>query len=306
MFLEPWRALSGRIQGLVKAGQLCKPNDSYGTLNRLGAQAQKILADLECFGSTLKHSLPPSAVTAINECIRTDVEISVGKLLHDTTATHDLRKEQVWSALVMLAAFETEVTFILSDVQAAIRARSERAFSHLRRLIVVDAVTREQWKSALNDGEVACEKRGAVHLLWHGIWAFKVNGIGERTDLVFQQPAGKLIDEQRCADGLVLTEWKIARCNTEAQKQFEFAHDQAKRYAQGVLAGSELTAFRYLVVVSSQHVTEPADFTDGAVVYRHINIAVDPETPSQQRAPSTRGRPAATPVSRRSPDTKLS
>jgi hypothetical protein len=288
MFLEPWQALSGRIQGLVKAGQLCKPNDSYSTLNRLGEQAIKILTDLERFRSVFGNSLPSSAVISINECIRTDVDVSVAKLLHDTTTTHDLRKEQVWSALVMLAAFETEVTFILSDVQAVIRARSERAFSHLRRLIVVDAATREQWKDALKDGEVACEKRGAVHLLWHGIWAFKVGGAGERTDLVLQQPAGELANEQRYADGFVLTEWKIALSNTEAQKQFATARAQAERYAQGVLAGSELTAFRYLVVVSSQHIAEPADFRDGAVVYRHINIAVDPETPSQQRSALSR------------------
>jgi hypothetical protein len=47
-----------------------------------------------------------------------------------------------------------------------------------------------------------------------------------------------------------------------------------------VLAGVELTTVRYVVVVSSQHVEEPADMQDGTVIYRHINIAVDPETPS--------------------------
>jgi hypothetical protein len=54
-------------------------------------------------------------------------------------------------------------------------------------------------------------------------------------------------------------------------------------YAQGVLAGSELTAYRYAAVVSLWHITVPAVISDGAVVYRHINIAVDPETPSRAR-----------------------
>src|ERR1700722_9028346 len=33
-------------------------------------------------------------------------------------------------------------------------------------------------------GSVACERLGAVHLLWHGIFAFKVDGSGARTDLI--------------------------------------------------------------------------------------------------------------------------
>jgi hypothetical protein len=190
----------------------------------------------------------------------------------------------------MLVNFEIEMTYILSDSQVAIRSRVELAFSHLKRLIVVDDAIRKQWKDALKDGEIACEKRGAVHLLWHGIWAFKLNGAGERTDLVFQERADRLPNDQRYTDGLVLTEWKVASSDTEARKQFDAARTQAKRYAQGVLAGSELTAFRYLVVVSSHCITEPPDLPDGAVVYRHINIAVDPTTPSKTRVPRALAR----------------
>jgi hypothetical protein len=36
---------------------------------------------------------------------------------------------------------------------------------------------------------LACEKLAGVHLLLHGIWAFKVHAAGERTDLVFPQPS---------------------------------------------------------------------------------------------------------------------
>jgi hypothetical protein len=38
----------------------------------------------------------------------------------------------------MLVNFEIEMTYILSDSQVAIRSRVELAFSHLKRLIVVD------------------------------------------------------------------------------------------------------------------------------------------------------------------------
>jgi hypothetical protein len=186
----------------------------------------------------------------------------------------------------MLAAFETEMTFTLSDVQAGIRARSERAFSHLQRLIVVDSATRERWKDALNHGEVECEKLGAVQLLWHGIWAFKVNAAGERTDLVYQEPVDG--EKQSFADGLVLTDWKVAKSNSEAPKRFGEALDQAKRYAMGLLAGNELRAFRYVIVVSRDHVSVPNDIEDQAVVCRHINIAVEPQSPSRRKTPSVR------------------
>lgn len=187
----------------------------------------------------------------------------------------------VSAAMVLLATFETEMSFILTDVQESIRARSERAFSHLQRSIVADREFREKWNAAFDEGEVACEKLGAVHLLLHGIWAFKVDAAGARTDLVFQEPAGDLTDKQRYVDGFVLTEWKKVADDADAESRFEEARVQAKRYAQGALAGSELTSYRYAVVVSRRRVSLPEDLSADGVVYRHINIAVDPQTPSR-------------------------
>ena len=102
--------------------------------------------------------------------------------------------------------------------------------------------------------------------------------------LTWFSPSGLSFDglgEQRYADGLILTEWKVARTDDRSHAKFAEARAQAKLYTQGVLAGVELTTVRYAVVVSSQRVEEPADMQDGTVVYRHINVAVDPETPSK-------------------------
>jgi hypothetical protein len=88
-------------------------------------------------------------------------------------------------------------------------------FQHLQRLIVVDDEARRKWQAAFAKGEVECEKLGAVHLLGHGIWAFKIDARGGRTDLVYQEPAGGLIKEQQYAEGFVLTGWKIAKRLTE-------------------------------------------------------------------------------------------
>jgi hypothetical protein len=109
-----------------------------------------------------------------------------------------------------------------------------------------------------------------------------LNAEGERTDLVFQDIEASVADEQRYVDGFVLTEWKIARANSEAEKRFSEAKAQADRYAKGTLGGSELTGYRYLVVVSGPQVNVPADMTEGSVIYRRINIAVQPRTPSKK------------------------
>jgi hypothetical protein len=145
-----------------------------------------------------------------------DFVARTGSLITDENGTPDSKQERVWAALVSLAAFETEMSFILSDVQESIHVRSERAFLHLQRSIVADADFRAKWVSAFDNGEVACEKLGAVHLLLHGIWAFKVDAAGARTDIVYQEPINDPNNLQRYADGIVLTEWKKAKTEGES------------------------------------------------------------------------------------------
>ena len=120
-----------------------------------------------------------------------------------------------------------------------------------------------------------------MHLLLHGIWAFKVDAAGARTDLVFQEPAGDLTAAQRYADGLVLTEWKKATEDSQSGQRFDEARLQARRYAQGALAATELTGYRYAVVVSRLQAEIPEDVRDGGIIYRHINVAVAPRVPSR-------------------------
>ncbi len=281
-YRDQWKALSSRIRGLMQAGQLhadylaIQSSDNFGRGKRLREHAEGVLTALQSFQDHFRHSLPPTALASIDKFVA-----DTGDLICDTGGTQAALRERVWAALVLLGAFETEMSFILSDVQEVIRAHSERAFSHLQRSIVADAAFREKWQTAFDEGEVSCEKLGAVHLLQHGIWAFKVDAEGARTDLVFQEPAGPLTDEQRYVDGIVLTEWKKADSEADAANRFEQARDQAQRYAEGVLAGNELAAYRYAVVVSRRQVSLPDDLRADGVMYRHINIAVEPLTPSR-------------------------
>jgi hypothetical protein len=272
----------------MQAGELharflgIRRSDSFGRARPLRDQCERILSSLETYCDTHKTSLPPAVLAAI----KAFVDAHGGLIRRDTTDTADLQDERVWAALVLLGGFETEISFLLSDRQEVVRARSERAFAHLQRSIVADAAFHEKWQHTFEDGEVACEKLGGAHLLLHGIYAFKINAEGERTDLVFQDLVGDLADEQRYADGLVLTEWKVAKSDAEAVKRFETARTQAGRYAKGALGGSELAGYRYLIVVSNEPVQIPTDITEGTVVYRHINIPVQPRTPSGKKARS--------------------
>ena len=253
-----------------------RSNDTYGRAKYLRSQAGGIIAALGAFRDAYRSALPEATIKAIEAVIA-----ATDPIVRSDEGTTDTRQEQTWAALVLLATFETELSFLLTDAQEHVRSRTERAFAHLQRLIVADDVTRQKWQAAYARGEVSCERLGAVQLLQHGIWAFKVNAAGERTDLVYQQPAGDLHNEQRLADGFILTEWKKATPGNVGA-QVATARSQAKRYAAGGLGGIELAGWRYLVVLSERTIMMPDDVREDEIVYRHINIAVDPEVPSRR------------------------
>jgi hypothetical protein len=281
-YRDDWMSLSSRIGGLKQAGELharflaVRASDGYGRSALLREQCEAVLAALEAFRTQHDAFLPNAVKTSIDGFVA-----ARGPLIRDTSGGSDSREERVWTALVMLSAFEAEVTFLLSDTQQTLRSRADRAFEHLQRLIVVDVDVAAKWQAAFERGEEACEQLGALHLLLHGVWAFKANAAGERTDLVYQEPIRDLSVAERTAEGLVLTEWKKYSDSDEPDRRFEDARRQANRYAQGALAGFELTAYRYAVVVSKQHIAVPPDQSATDVTYRHVNIAVEPKPPSR-------------------------
>lgn len=280
VYTEQWKVLSSRIHGLMQAGQLhaiflsSSSDDSFGRGNVLLEQCNNVLCEIENFKNQHQRVLPPIALASIERLDETKNR-SVDLL----NTKSGLRDEGSKAALVALVSFESEMTYILSDVQESIHSRSERAFLHLQRLIAVDEEFRKKWTAAFDKGEVECEKLGAVHLLWHGIWAFKINAAGQRTDLVFQEQPFN--EAQPNVDGLILTEWKKANPEDNVENKFKEARTQAKLYTQGVLAGNELAHYRYAIVVSATQRKLPEDVREGDIIYRHINIAVNPLTPSK-------------------------
>lgn len=295
-YLDRWRAISTRIRGLVEAGRLhadflnVNDPDPYRRGNYLHEQSSKIVKSLREFRETFRQFLPPAVIAELNVFL--DDQFLTG-LLRDPDSgripgTKDEQRERTWTILVRLAGFETEMSFLLSDAQLFIRARSERAFAHLQRSIVVDLDFRNRWNAAFKKGETECEKLGAVHLLLHGIFAFKIDASGARTDLVFQERIdGVYGNEAEFADGFVLTEWKKASTTGDAKRCFEQARSQARLYAEGPLMATELRGYRYIVVVSDEHTEIPADIETDHVLYRHVNIAVAPRSPSKRARKQT-------------------
>lgn len=181
-----------------------------------------------------------------------------------------------------VASAVEEISYLLVNTEASIVASVDRAFAHLQRSLVADDDIRAKWAKAFERGEVACERLGSVHLLLHGIWAFKVSAQGERTDLLLGDQLVVNDDVRRAAQGLILTEWKKLQDLTAAERLFETARAQADLYSQGCLAGFEAGKTRYIVVVSRQRCKPPVPPQGlNGIQYRYINIAVDPETPSR-------------------------
>jgi hypothetical protein len=273
-YLAAWRPISARIHGLEKAAAVhagflaVKSSSPYGADKALQLHCEGIRVSISQFQESFRNWLPSAANSAIERFMadggRQICENSLGdaKLLQ--------------TIIVKLVAFESEMTFCLDSPLERVRSASELAFMHLQRLIVADSEYRRRWQAAFADHETHCEMLGAVHLLWHGIWAFKADAKGGKTDLVYQEPLQTAAAP--VALGMVLTEWK--RAGEKPESAYAEAKHQAMLYSGGVLAGVELTSHRYLVVVTKKQIPHPADVTEGGVIYRHINIAVDSEAPS--------------------------
>ena len=274
-YLVAWRPISARIHGLENAAAaharfLASHNASpYGADKALQKHCEDICTSIEHFSGSFSDFLPDAANIAIDRFLADG-----GKQIRENRDGDAL---VVRTIIVKLIAFESELTYCLESPMERVRSASELAFMHLQQLIVADEEYRAKWREAFSVRETHCEKLGAVHLLWHGIWAFKADASsGGRTDLVYQEPLQ--VDAAPVAIGMILTEWK--RADGSPEHAYAEARHQAEFYSAGVLGGVELTSHRYLVAVTKKQIVPPTDATEGTVTYRHINIAVEPETPS--------------------------
>jgi len=276
-----WKAISDRIEGLMEAGcffvqmWVSHSSDSYGTVKKvLLPNARDTYQCILRFKQDYSQSLPKKALDSLEQF----TDESNDRLFKNQNIDGI---EGLKLLLPSLVSFRSEFTYLLSDIQAIATRITERAFIHLQRCIIVDPYIKERWFNAFHNNEPACERLGAAHLLLHGIWAFKASAEGERTDLVLGEPLKDLSQVESSAEALVLTEWKLIRKPEELKTKVEDAYKQASIYSCSSMAGFELSSYRYLVFVSQERLNMPPDKPADEVIYRHINIAVEPKPPSK-------------------------
>jgi len=274
-----WKHLAHEILGLVEAGRFlvetekAGEQDHFGVTNEIIRSARRIVDQLDRLAGRYSGSLPTPALTRLREFTQ---------YFRQTFQTAD-GWPGIQGTLGALASFRTEFEFLLADAEVDARSLVARAFIHLNRSLVANSDLQRLWREAFDRNELACEKLGAVHLLSFGVWAFKVSGAGERTDLVMGTPLTDIATVRRAADVLVLTEWKVVRNPRDVGQAFDQARAQAHRYAVGILGGIELSSRRYAVLVSESALELPAAQEDRGIVYEPVNVAVHPLTPSRGR-----------------------
>ena len=270
-----WKALTARIQGLIDGGAFFFKAQGHSSEDTSSVRkkvlliaAKNIFHTLTNFYSNYNSILPITASQTLKRLLEDP---------HMKELSSDQRGKinaNVQYTLTSLSIFRSEFTYLVSDTQVVARRITERAFTHLQRCLVVDSEMQNKWEKAFKEAtELACEKLGALHLLSHGIWAFKADAKKGQTDLVLNEPLSSLLEIERTADALVLTEWKLVKDKKNLNDRIKEAKRQTDGYSRGVLGGIELANYRYLVMVSERKMEMPHDLIDNDVTYRHINIA---------------------------------
>jgi len=277
--LDEWRRIGVRLRGLLEAQQIVYGRDHLAASQEWVIPALlDVIDDVEAFAA--RHDGRISA--DICDVVKNGVRSIRKKLAERGMLASVPPHSQATGLIAALLTVEGEVSYLLQDFDNETRPIVERAFLHLQRLLVADDTLRAKWYEAFTKGgETACEKLGAVHLLHHGIYAFKTDAKGGRTDLVLGHRLAIDPGLRQATSALVLTEWKLAKHAEHVQHKFDEARAQAKLYGDGILAGFELRSYRYMVVVSEEAQAPPEDLIEAATIYRHINIGLSRHTPSK-------------------------
>jgi hypothetical protein len=270
-----WRAISARIVGLVEATNFLLrtyriQNQNTGEVGRLLRELKQIQEELKTLHQDCHGQIPPLAAASLKEYC--------GEPIATSSASGDATELQL---LARIQVFRAKFDYLIRDSEIEARSITELAFHHLRRLIAVDADVREKWKLAYSNGEISCERLGAVHLLAHGIWAFKARGGHAETDLVYGEVDGLSRTQiERVARVVVLTEWKVVRDPKDINKKAGEARRETDEYEAGVLGDLELKRTRYIILIGQRQNRPPEDVEQRGILYRHIWIPVEPESPS--------------------------
>ncbi|MDP2316535.1 MAG: hypothetical protein Q8P41_26820 [Pseudomonadota bacterium] len=167
-----WESVFGRARAVIEAVRfhLASHTSYYGTGNYLMTEVEKSRAEIRKIHE--RRALSPKVTSCIER--RDGLE-----WVKPSNAPRD-----VAHVASLLAGYTAELEYHLRDHDTVWASQVERAFLHLNHTLFVDKCVRARWSRAFVQREEECEKLGALHLLSHGIWAFKAHGLRERTDLI--------------------------------------------------------------------------------------------------------------------------
>jgi hypothetical protein len=253
--------------------------DPHNIMKGIGENAKANFTLVEKFKEQFEKSLPSNSLAILNDFTQKNNEI----IANIKKPENVLNRELVIKLIVNLSLLENEMTYHLRDSQAYILKSVEIAFNHLQRQLIADESIKMIWEKAKEKGGTAFEKLGGAHLLLHKIWGVKIGSPGERTDLVLGSKVNLETDSlSESVEGLVLTEWKFVRNKSLTKAFIEQAQKQLQLYAIGSLAAIDLTSYRYIVLVSKDHLDiEENEIRGDEITYKIINIAYAPKTPSK-------------------------
>lgn len=281
-----WNAVQGVISELDSicsefvSAMDASNQDTFGSVKKtMIPMAESLGGKISLLGKRYESQLPKDALDCISK-LKPEVSEIISYAIKRNTST----ATEVAHISNIFRKFRADFNYLTSDLDGLVVKRTARAFTHLQRSIIADSDIQKKWITAFKKHETACEKLGSAHLLLHGIWTFKADTIGGRTDLILGEPINEtnLNEVYLTAEGLVLTEWKRVLDPKNIIKNSETAFKQAKIYSAGSLAAIELKRYRYLVLVSCDYLSSvPGDKEDDGIIYKYINISVNPSTPSQ-------------------------
>lgn len=291
-----WSRIDNKINGLVEAAHLVFQVQPKG----LNVQS----FDWPLTVASIRDTLVPLCMEVRTDAqslhdlwhknLPQEVLVVLSSFLSGIPLNLELKEDHVTRTfldlLTRIAAFRTKINFLLATPERQAVRRIRRAFRHLQWSIATSERTREDWQEAFEQGEEACERMGATHLLSQGIWAFKVSTPEARTDLILRGLSGTEPSPEREADFMLLTEWKLTKKNTDHEPLIRAGIAQAALYGGGVFHGIEVLSHRFVIIVSRETYGEPEMRMEAGTAYHVISLAVSPLTPSVTARKSTRRR----------------
>jgi hypothetical protein len=151
-YVQRWLAISTWIRAIANIGSWNIPN-SAGPFrsHHLAGQISSIVEEIRLFKHSFSTILPDQARYALEQFDTGPAEGGWMRII--TIKPGDpVFLEQADAAIAILVSFDAKMAFYLLNHEHQIFSLTERAFTHLNRLLFVDEIVRNKWNKAFHAG----------------------------------------------------------------------------------------------------------------------------------------------------------